>query len=277
MYLDPFVGFIGSGKFMVFLQSYFDESGKVAQHDIASFCGFVATSDQWKQCWYAWIELLREMQLKELKASDVLRYRRPLSKAVSAIGIDARTSVLTPFVKAIRENVSFGVAVTIDCKAYKQLPEADRAVLRQEPHYWAFQQALVIIKHYAEVGFNSHAPDIQISLSCDEEEKTAIECLKIFINLRMRYPELRERFVGFGIADDKYFPQLQAADFLASLARQAAAQRFHNTPFDMNPLYELLTSPAPKMTPVVSLFMERDLLIGLAKAERQGRKKRGKT
>jgi hypothetical protein len=274
MYLDPFVGFIGSGKFMVFLQSYFDESGKMAQHDIASFCGFVATSDQWKQCWFAWIELLRDLQLKELKASDALRYRRALSKAVAAIGIDARTSALTPFVKAIRENVSFGVAVTIDCKAYRQLPESDRAVLGPEPHYWAFQQALVIIKHYAEIGFQSHAPDIQVALCCDEEEKTAIECLKIFINLRMRYPELRDRFVSFGIADDKYFPQLQAADFLASLARQAASQRFHGSPFDMKPLHELLTNAAPERTPVVSLFMGRELLTGLAKAERQGRNKR---
>jgi len=200
-----------------------------------------------------------------------------LSSKVSAKGIDARTSALAPFVKAIRENVSFGVAVTIDCDAYKRLPEADRVILGPEPHYWAFQQALLIIKHYAEVGFNSHAPDIQIALSCDEEEKTAIECLKMFINLRMRYPELRQRFVGFGIADDKYFSQLQAADFLASLARQAAAQRFHNAPFDMKPLHELLTNQAPNMTPVVSKFMDRDLLIGLAKAERQGRKKRAAT
>jgi len=43
MYLDPFIGFIGSGQFMVFLQSFFDESGKVGQHGIVSFCGFVAT------------------------------------------------------------------------------------------------------------------------------------------------------------------------------------------------------------------------------------------
>ena len=43
--------------------------------------------------------------------------------------MEARTETLTPFVQAIRESVSFGVAVTIDCKAFRDLPAVGRRAL----------------------------------------------------------------------------------------------------------------------------------------------------
>jgi hypothetical protein len=264
------------GKWMLFLQSYFDESGKAADHDIASFCGFIAPSDKWREFTDAWNYAVGDAGLRSpVKATDILRYRRAVSKTIPAQTAIERTEALAPLVKAIRESVSFGVAVAIDCRAFRSLPEADRQILKAEPHYWAFRMALLLIRQYAE-HIHSVDPDIHIALCCDEEERYSVECLKLFTNVRRTFPELRERFVSIAFADDKYFPQLQAADLIASLARQEADRQFHQKPFDMKPLYDLLVVSNPnaprRLAPVAFKFMDRDLLMGAAKAEREGRK-----
>jgi hypothetical protein len=128
---------------MVFLQAYFDESGKPLDHDVVSFCGFVATPEQWRRCCDAWGAILSNTGLTELKAARVLRHRSDLSPKLPAHGVEARTEALTPFVQAIRESVSFGVAVTIDCKAFRELPAVDRRALGRQPQYWGISRSFV--------------------------------------------------------------------------------------------------------------------------------------
>ena len=258
---------------MIYLQAYFDESGKVHDHDVASFCGFVATNDQWRNCWDNWERLRCASGLSELKASQILNHRRDLSSVRSAQGVTARTEALSPFVKEIRKSVSFGVAVAVDCGAFRGLSEADRISLK-DPYYWAFRQALLLIQRCAEQRYPNET-DIKFILCCDEEESYAIDCLKIFINLRMVFPDLRKRFVSFGIADDKHFFQLQAADLIASLVRREAECQFYGADFDMKPMYEFLCSKDdPLLAPVVVNLMDGNLLAGIALAEREGRQKR---
>jgi hypothetical protein len=264
------------GNLMLFLQSYFDESGKAADHNIASFCGFVATSDQWREFVHLWgrVTTLAEIQ-KPLKATEILKYRRALSPKIPVQTATQRIEALAPFVTAIRKSLGFGVAVAIDCRAFRNLPESDRAILKGEPHYWAFRMALLLIKQYAEHIYQFD-PDIKVALCCDEEERYSVECLKLFINIRRTIPEMRERFTSIAFADDRYFPQLQAADIIASLARQEADRRFHNKPFDMKGMYDLLAEPNPAamLAPVGFKFMDGDLLSGAARAEREGRSAR---
>jgi hypothetical protein len=271
--LDPF-GFIAPcGELMIFLQSYFDESGKCASHDdnIISFCGFVSSVDKWRACWDEWDRLLFNYELPEIKAHHVLRYRRAMTQKMPAIGIDARVEALKPFVDAIRQSIGFGVAVTLDCIAYRNLSEADRNVLG-EPHYWAFRQAFLLIKQWAEHRYVKFMPDVQVSMCCDQEERYSVECLKLFIKLRKEQPEMRKRFVSIAFGDDKAFFQLQAADLLASLARQESAQRFHSAAFDMKPLYDLMFTDDSQLTPIASKFMDGTLLSGAARAAREERK-----
>lgn len=270
---------IESSDLVVFLQAYFDESGKGDQQNIASFCGFAAVSESWGRFHEAWMHAVAYKELHgPLKAADVLRYRRALSPKIPAQTPDERADSLAPFVDAILSNVAFGLAIAIDCRAFRSLPESDQAILGHDPHYWAFQQALLCIKRCAEERFQNLDPDIQVGLCCDEEEKTSIDCLRLFINIRRTYPELRKRFVSIGFADDKFFPQIQAADLIASVARQQAEHQFHGTPFDMEKLYEMFATPtyhpgvAP--APVVFNFMGSPLIAGIAKAEREGRKRK---
>jgi len=259
---------------MLFLQAYFDESGKVHDHDVASFCGFAATSHEWSDFTREWLNSIMHKELHgPLKAADAFRYRRSLSQKIPKQTADERADTLSPFVGAILNNVSFGVAIAIDCRAFRNLPESDRHLLKDDPHYWAFQQALLYIKRCAEDRFQNIDPDIQLGLCCDEEERTSVDCLKLFINIRRTYPEMRKRFVSIGFADDKYFPQIQAADLLSSVARQQAGQQFHGAPFDMRKMYQMFSAPSTGSTPapVVFNFMDGALLAGIAKAERERR------
>jgi len=75
----------------------------------------------------------------------------------------------------------------------------------------------------AEARYPNQLPDLKIALYCDEEEAFAIGCIKLFVNIRRIFRELRKRFVSLGFGGDKYFAQLQAADLIASLARQEAS------------------------------------------------------
>lgn len=268
-YIDPF-GYISlSDELMIYLQAYFDESGKPNDKDIASFCGFIATSKQWESCWDAWERLRLGCGLVELKASDILNHTRDLSSTVSAQGVTARTEALYPFIHEVRKAVSFGVGVTIDCRAFRNLPEQDRLTLKN-PHYWAFRYALLIIQRCARERYPNET-DFRFVLCCDEEESYAMECLKIFIKLRKQYTEMRKNFVSFGIADDKAFFQLQAADLIASLIRREADRKFNNALFDMKPLYDLMVAKDnPLLAPVVPIPMDGALLSGAARAEREG-------
>jgi hypothetical protein len=168
-----------------------------------------------------------------LKATDAFRYRRALSPKIPEQTADERADALALFVNAILDNVAFGVAIAIDCRAFRNLPESDRVILNNDPHYCAFQQALAYIKRCAEERFQFVDPDIELGLCCDEEERTSIDCLKLFISIRRNFPDVRNRFVSIAFADDRFFPQIQAADLLASVARQQAAYQFHGAPFDM--------------------------------------------
>jgi hypothetical protein len=266
-YFDPF-GYVSlNGELMIYLQAYFDESGKPHDQDIASFCGFIATVDQWRNCWDAWERLRSDRGLSELKASEVLNHSRDLSATVSAQGVTARVKALAPFIHEIRKAVCFGIGVAVDCRAFRALPEQDRLTLKN-PHYWAFQYAILIIQRCARERYPNET-DIKFVLCCDEEESYAEACLKMFINLRMRFPEMRRTFVSFGIGDDKCFFQLQAADLIASLVRREADRKFYDAPFDMKPLYDLmLAKDDPLLAPVVVMPMDGALLSGAAQAER---------
>lgn len=274
MYYRAPWGVVGEpSDIMVFLKAYFDESGKVNDHDIASFCGFVATEDEWKIFERRWGNARVYSELRDVfKAPNAIRYRRAFSKNIPAQTAEERVLALTPFTRAIRDSVRFGVAVTIDCRAFKALPREDRAMLKEEPHYLAFRMALLIILQHAEYLFQGD-DDIRIALSCDEEERTSFECLRIFIDLRRRFPLFRKRFVSLEFADDTMIEPLQAADFIASIARLESAHKFHGKPFDMRGLYDLLCV-TEQDRPIGSKFMGAEVLSGYVNAEREDRKKK---
>jgi hypothetical protein len=252
---------------MVYLQSYFDESGTIEKDRILSFCGFVGTNDDWLRCHRKWKIALESVGLQYLKANHILHYTKPLSKICPAIGIDERVKALTPLVMAIRNSVPLSVSVVLDCEAFKAFPEKERTLLGAgDPTYFAFLQAVLVIeKHIGQVVPD---PEPRISIVCDENHKYAQQYLEAFHRARQILPHLRKTIVSIGFADDKFFEQLQVADFLASIMRQEAEHRFYGRPFALRRMYDIFTEPSINNIGAIA-FLDKTVLAGLIQVRKR--------
>jgi hypothetical protein len=253
---------------MVYLQAYFDESGKFKDKDVISFCGFAGTTNGWASQNERWEKLLKLDGMKELKARKALRPQSPLSPKFKALGTAARIQALIPFIDVLRYPLEFGISGAIDAKAFRELPADDQALLDNDPHYLAFRKAMAIILHRTDALYPRET-DIRIGIVCDEESGYSVECLKIFTNLRSSDSQIRKRFVGIGFADDHYFPQLQGADFLAGIARLEASRRFFNLPFDLQELYDKFAVEIPNAAPVFGSWLGKSALLELVEKRRR--------
>ena len=175
---DPF-GFLVPGSdslLMLNLQSYFDESGTIENNRTISFCGFVGTNPEWAVCHGRWKQALDALGITTFKANTALHYKKPLSHAVPALGIEKRVRALTPLINAIRSSVTIGVSTVLDCVAFKALPEKDRGLFRNDPTYLTFVQALVAIQSTIET-IKPKEEEVCVSIICDDTYKYASEYL----------------------------------------------------------------------------------------------------
>lgn len=209
--------------------------------------------------------------LKDMKSTELFRYTRPMSPIKAATGIEARVKALAPFLNALRNNLLFGVAAGVDCTAFEALTGDDRALLGRDPHHMAFLQVMVLILHRSREHFPGEQ-DIHVAVAFDNEDKYSADLLKIFVKLRRDYADFKNFFVSIAFGDDKYYPHLQAADMMAAIARQKAAQLFHGKPFDLHGLYDVLQSDRDGAAPVYGRFIDSDLLLQCVQAERNARK-----
>lgn len=247
-------------RLMAFLLGYFDESGKFRDHDVVTFCGFAADLDGWQRFQDEWEYLLRHNGLTTFHTKDLLNHRRNLSKRVSAVGLEARTDVINQFVRAIKKTLEVGIASSVDARAFRELNSTEQELLRH-PHYLAFRLALLDLYEY----INGRAND-QMAITCDDEEMYSTEVYKIFTRLRTEEPKMRERFISISFADDRFFPQLQAADLFASIARQRAAHEFHGVPFEYEEISRefMLKTPEDRIRRIRGHFLNKDNLQKLA-------------
>lgn len=81
----------------------------------------------------------------------------------------------------------------------------------------------------------------KLSLICDDDEGTALNCYRLYRRIKKVLPDLRPKLVSLAFADDEVFVPLQAADFLSSLARLDALRKFHRQYYEYLPLFNELT------------------------------------
>jgi hypothetical protein len=211
---------------------YFDESGKFADHSVISFCGLVAENQHWNPFIGEWERLLRRHHISSLHMSKgTLNFKIKFSAKKPALERAERLKVLTDFVVAIKQTLELGVIVAIDVKGFKALPSHIRQKAG-DPYFLAFNRAM-----YETVEFLKTTSDPRIGITCDDEEKYAVECYKLFTKARRENPQLRKVLTSICFGDDQHYLQLQAADLLAYVVRSCAAQRFHGEPSECGDLF----------------------------------------
>jgi hypothetical protein len=245
---------------MAVMQAYFDESGKWKDQKVVSFCGVSATQPKIQQLDKDWRSLLRRYGMPALHMKEAFRLKRPLGKNVKAQTIPERIEALKPFADVIREHMEIGIVVAVDVGAYKQMSHEAKRRLggSDDPHYMAFMTAIMApVKQLHN--------DDRLSLVCDDDEATALNSYHFYRRIRKLSREAHTKLVAMSFAHDTEFPPLQAADFIAALARLQAIRMFFNRPYDYHPLFHyMIGNPTPHNALWALSFWGKDKLAGLA-------------
>jgi hypothetical protein len=236
---------------------YFDESGKFKDHRVVSFCGVVVSFGQigsFDKEWNAW---LRQFGMPHLSMKQALRCKRPLGPKYACTELKDRVAALQNFANVIVKHTEVLVCVAVDVRAFQRLNPETKRLLGKDPHYTAFSRSISEMAQCIP-------SDRRGSIICDDEEKFAIQCYKLYARLKNTSRPNWERFDSISFADDTAYPCLQAADMLSSLTRLEAQRQFLGVPYDYQQLTEYFNARHPKGPQARGGFFGANELTGLA-------------
>jgi len=205
---------------MIVLNAYFDESGKQNQERFVTFAGFV--SESWDDFNRVWGNRLRKYKLDgglHLSESDMQANAQKLE-------------MYSEFIKVIRLYVEKGIAIAADTGGFQAIHQDIREYLYDDAHFIAVESALIDLKD-----FSSATPDVSVNVICDDDPLKACSMYKLYNRFLQTHTKARKMFRSIAFADDKFYPQLQAADLLAWVGRAEARHRFYNEDFPLRRLY----------------------------------------
>lgn len=260
------MGFLHSIKrspIMAILHCYFDESGKHRDHPVVTFSGVCISELKMQQFDESWNTLLRQYGLPWLHMKEVSRLARNVCAKMPRNQSERdRNDALVPFADCINQHFEYGLIQAMDVDGFNSLSKNAKARLgnTEDPYYIAFVRGLLELVRYV------HGND-KISIICDDDKDTALDCYRHYRAVRRVHTEVREKTVSLTFADDKYFPALQAADLLAFLSRLEARMRFHNIPYSFRKIYLSLTNQRETgNTQWSAAFIDKTKFIGLSDA-----------
>jgi hypothetical protein len=182
------------------LYSFFDESGKFADHAVIAFGGLIGGHSQVRNFDLAWGALLREHGMAHFTMKKALRPDLPLGTNIPAIGIEDRTGALMRFLDCAKDHAELIVGCAIDVTAFKSLSSAARTHLGKNPQYAAFARVTMGLISYIQ----AHEDDGHVlSIICDDEQAAAIPMYKLYGKIKNYYPSIRKMFSSFTLGDDE--------------------------------------------------------------------------
>ena len=235
------IGFLQSLErtaFMAILYAYFDESGKQSDHPVVSFSGVCVPQSKLQRFDDEWNALLRQYELRSLHMARASRLsERHGPKMPRGQSARERMEALTPFADCINNHLDVGLIQAWDVRGFNSLSKAAKAALGDpnDPYYLAFARGLLELADYVH-------DDDRISLICDDDRQTALDCYRHYRGVRSAEPRVQKKAVSLCFADDEYFPALQAADMVAFLSRLEAKSQFYGDRYDFRRLFDHLTT-----------------------------------
>jgi hypothetical protein len=249
---------------MLTVASYFDESGKFKDHAVVTFGGVACNAANMSPFFEEWARCLYVNGLPTLTMKEALRHRYPLSEKNPALGAEARTEALLPFIAAIRKHLWIISGIALDVAAFNGMPSHYHELFGKDPFFTAFLRQLLEILEI------THAED-KLTMICDDEEQMALPMYKLYRRVKLIHPEARNKLKALTFGDDEWMHGLQAADLVSSIIRMEAGKRFLKTPYDYEKLFAELTKQ-PNRDAGESIwgctigFIDRKMLDGLVEA-----------
>ncbi len=169
--------------------------------------------------------------------------------------------------ECIRKTVQTITTVAVDIKEYKKAPTNIHKLWGSDPVFLAFTRAIMEISHMVSPGDN-------LSVVCDDEEKTAWPMYRLYRQVKRVYPEAKDKLSSLSFADDDVFYALQAADFVSSLARLEARQKFNGEDYEYVALWNGFTTSKEndRVWDFSGVFMDREMISNISKGEAERRK-----
>jgi hypothetical protein len=246
---------------MAILYCYFDESGKHHDHPVVTFSGVCISQSKLQQFDDAWNTLLRQYGLPWLHMKDASRLFQKVCERMPRNQTEQeRNDTLIPFADCVNQYFEHGLIQAMDVEGFNSLSTNAKHLLGNtvDPYFIAFTRGLLELVHYV------HGDD-KISVICDDDKDTALDCYKHYRGVRRAHAEVRDKTVSLTFADDKYFPALQAADLVAFLSRLESKMRFYGDRYSFRKLYlSLTTDRGAGFTTWGAVFADKKMLQALS-------------
>jgi hypothetical protein len=233
---------------------FLDGSGKEHSHACVAYCGYLSEVDNTEVFGEQWSSLLLREHLPWFSMKDALSWSAPFDKKRVQWGDDAeakRHALLLEMADTIRNGKMVGFGNAAFVPAYKkQIPPTE---------FFLFTRVLELL--LAQISDNSY-----VAIVVDEEERYAERIYGLFRELRKKKPELARPLKLVGIADDKAFPGLQAADMLARAVMGEMDRRAKRPSDPPDEMYVRLTSSfASKSLHVSELYDDPNEFLKIAR------------
>ena len=215
------------------LSAFFDQSGHT-DRELVCFGGVSSYNEHFNPFADEWGRLLLRNGIEVLSAKTAFNIRRPLSKKNPRIGAVDRIEDLSTFIRCIRRHLLVITALSIDTKAFMELPSHFYQSYGNDPQFVAFARSLLQV-----VGF-THDRD-KVIFTCDDDEKLGVHLFRLYRKIKKIYPEMRGKLAAISFADDRFLFALQAADLVAGLIRLETTRKFFNREYELAPLYGVLS------------------------------------
>ena len=207
---------------MAIFHSYCDESGKQGDSPFPTFsalCLPCLNLQAFDKDWEQELRIIGKPYLHMAKASRLSQNYGNIPRNQTA---KERIAALSPFAECIKKHFEVGVMMAMETKAFKVLTPTARQALGKisDPYHLSFMRGTLHLVRYIQ-------PDDRLSMICDDDLETALDCYGYYRQVRHSWPEAQQKLISLSFSDDKYFPALQAADMLAFLFRCEARRMLY--------------------------------------------------
>jgi len=206
------------------LRVYIDDSADERQEKAVVAGAFVGTTKQWSGLKLQWQRRLKRDGLAYFRSTEYYSLRGEFSRYRDSVryprptGSEAATALRNDLDAIIAKSEVMGIAVTIPMQMYNHIRETEfggKEVFSSD----AFESALQsLITQCAQTSCDELG-GTPLAFICDDGPRSA-EIAKTYAQFKALNTNVAPYLGALVHQDDKYFPQLQAADLMAHLARE---------------------------------------------------------
>jgi len=207
---------------MGYFNIYADESGKLAQSDYTSFCGYVGHASEWERVSSEWNSVRLAWGVPPLHMRCVMfpdrsgcdrwaETKEQWGEAWEA----KRDRMLAQFAHLILYCNLACVGSVVDSAHFRSMPDSRFKRQHKDPVFLSFYTLLM--ESLDKVDRVDKC--LSVSLIIDDEAQYGMECYRVLNELKETFPRVRNRVSALTLGNDAVYPGLQIADMIAYEAR----------------------------------------------------------